>query len=354
MPDEVLGRDQPAGESPAATDSFQERMRQRLSAERTGEEPAGPPDGYDEVNPSGELESDEVGDGYEDAIDPARQPDDEINPELLQPTGDEIAPTEAILQDPDDPNAEGEPAELTPEHQTLIQRAEDAEAARASMERDYRVKTHKIAAAGRELEESTSIVRRQAEFILGIAEQGVTQFDNINWTELQSKPEEYQRMRKMFAGAIQQRDGLKQQLGGIAQHHEQVLEKAKAAEAEVSKDILKSTVSGWSNELYGKLRGYAVEELSYTATEFDDLTDWRRLRDINSQYQMSLVPKRVSRLSRTKGKQPAASQRERQPQRRSNASGRFQDARQAFHDNPGPKEKRDFFREKLRAERGRR
>jgi len=314
--------------------SFKERMRQRLSTERESGEPAGPPDGYEEVNPGDE--SDVVDEVVE--ADPARQAEGEDEPELIEPTGDVDDQTEAVSDNSED----------------LIQRAEKAEERAKSMERDYRVKTHKIAAATRDLEGHSKVVKQQAEFILSIAEQGVTQFDSVNWATLQTKPEEYQRMRQMFEGAVMQRDHLKKQLTGIAEQHKTMLEQAKGTEAEVSKDILRTTIDGWSNELYGSLREYAVEELSYTAAEFDDMTDWRRLRDIHSQYQISQAPKQVTRLRRKKGKQPVSRQLERQTARPRNSKGQFESARNDFRDNPGPGQARsNFFIEKLRAERGR-
>ena len=354
MPDVAIAEANPTGE-PTGEPSFKERMRLRLAAERASGEPAGPPDGY-EVNPSEQPESDiaKVGDGYEEALDPARQPEVDPEPELdpVEPTGE--VPAEGALTEPSiEPEVVAE-IQVSEEHAELVARADAAEERAKSMERDYRVKTHKIADATRALEDQTSVVKTQADFILNEANMGVSQFDNVDWNQLRTKPEEYQRMKQMFEQACMLRDRLVNQLGGIAEHHKQILEQAKGREAAVSKDILRSTVVDWSNELYGKLRGYAVEELSYTAEEFDDMTDWRRLRDIHAQYELAQAPKTVVRLQRKRGKTPVNAQRETPTGQVANPQGDLQTARKDLHENPGnPQARRSFFQQKLAAERRR-
>jgi len=357
MPDVAPAEANPTGEPTGeqAQPDFRERMRLRLAAERTSGEPVEPPAGYEEVNPSEQPESDiaKVGDGYEEALDPARQPEAEVEPELeVEPTVE--AEVEGALTEPSkDPEAVPE-IKVSDEHAELIARADAAEERAKSMERDYRIKTHKIADATRALEDHTTVVKTQADFILNEANMGVTQFDNVDWNQLRTKPEEYQRMKQMFEQACMLRDRLVNQLGGIAERHRQILEQAKGREAAVSKDILKSTVVDWSNELYGKLRGYAVEELSYTAEEFDDMTDWRRLRDIHAQYELSQAPKTVVRLQRKKGKTPVNAQRETPTGRVANPQGDLQTARKDLQDNPGhPQARRSFFMQKMAAERRR-
>ncbi|MDJ0905410.1 MAG: hypothetical protein QNI96_05280 [Woeseiaceae bacterium] len=337
--------------------SFRERMRERLAAERESGEPAGPPEGYEdapapEANPS-EQSDVPVGDGYEEALDPARHAEAEPTEELReQPTEDPAQPEEAVAESSDDAEADDAvPAEI----RELTERAERAEERAQNMERDYRIKTHKIAAATRDLEDSQSIVQKQAAFIMNIADQGVAQFDNVNWADLRTKPEQYRQVKQAYDAAMLQQDTLRRNFQGLAQNHQQQMEVAKSREAEVSKDILRTTIDGWSNDLYGELRTFAVNELSYTEAEFDNMTDWRRIRDIHAQYQLSKTTEEVVSLRRKKAKQPAQRQVERPVAQPRNAQGQFADARQAFFDNPGdPKARRGFFEEKLRAERGRR
>ena len=356
MPDVAPAEANPTGE-PTGEPSFKERMRLRLAAERTSGEPVEPPAGYEEVNPSEQPESDiaKVGDGYEEALDPARQPEAEVEPELdpeVEPTVE--AEVEGALTKPSSEPEAAPEITVSDEHAELIERADVAEERAKSMERDYRIKTHKIADATRALEDQTGVVKTQADFILNEANMGVSQFDNIDWNQLRTKPEEYQRMKQMFEQACTLRDRLVNQLGGIAEHHKQMREIAKSREADVSKDILRSTITDWSNEMYGKLRGYAVEELSYTAAEFDDMTDWRRLRDIHAQYELAQAPKTVIRLQRKKGKTPVNRQRELPTGKAANPRGDLQKARQDLEDNPGePRAKRNFFQQKMAAERRR-
>ncbi len=309
------------------------------------------PEQVTEANLSEQSDA-QVGDGYEEALDPARHTEAAPTEELDdQPTEDPAPIEEAVAETSDDTDAD---TALPAEMRELTERAEQAEERARNMERDYRIKTHKIAAATRDLEDSQSVVQKQAAFIMNIADQSVAQFDQVNWAELRTNPEQYRQVKQAYDQAVLQQDTLRRNFEGLAENHQRQMEIAKSREAEVSKDILRTTIEGWSNDLYGELRAFAVKELSYTVAEFDNMTDWRRVRDIHAQYQLSKSTKDVVTLRRKKAKQPAQRQVERPVAQKRNAQGQFQDARQAFFDNPGdPQARRGYFEEKLRAERGR-
>lgn len=352
MPENLAAEANPQREpsAPEPQTDFRSRMRQRLAAERNSPEPAGPPEGYEdgEANRS-ESTSDAVGEGYEEALDPARQADEEASPEPEELTGEEAESEDAVTETSED---DTETEVTMTEVEALREEARKAEEARRNMERDYRIKTHKIAAAIRDVEQQGTVVKQQAQFFANLAEQSLQQFNGVNWDALKSDPAKYQQTKAAFEAAIGQRDMLKRALGQIGEQHTQLLEQAKDREAEVSRDILKTTLPDWSNELYGKLRSFAMEELAYTAEEFDDMTDWRRIRDIHAQYQIANASKRVAKLPRKQGKQPVNRQRERQIQSQRDAKGRFQNSRQRLFDQPGDREaRRNFFQDKLRAER---
>ena len=303
-------------------------MTQRLAAERNGPEPATVPEGYEDGANRTEPESDKVGDGYEEALDPARQAEagdasELTDPEVEEPTDDEPETEEAVTETSEaDTETETEEPSAVAE---LRQRAEQAEERTKMMERDYRVKTHKIAAAVREVEQSGEVVQQHAQFYANLASQQLAAFENVNWEQLKTDPAKYQQTRAQFQQALNQRDAMHKALGQIGEQHKQLVEQSKDREAEVSRDILKTTVPGWSNELYGKLRAFALEELAYTAEEFDGMTDWRRIRDVHAQYQIAQAPKSVAKLPRKKGKQPVGGQRERQViKAQRDAKGRYQ------------------------------
>lgn len=310
--------------------TFAERMQERLAAEREPEEA------------NSEAESDEeevIEEEVEEASDDARNTDDVEDEEPEELTSDEDDTDEAITEETSDDAIAA-----------ATERAEKAEEARASMERDYRKKTHKIAESVRSLEDSATVVEQTSQFYANLAEQSVSQYANINWGLLKTRPQEHAEAEQAYKAALQHRDAMKRNVESISTKFKELKEEAKKRQSEVSQDILKTTVDDWSNDLYAKLRTYAVDELAYTEAEFDDMSDWRQIRDIHAQYQVAQAPKSVAKLKRLKGKPPAKKQRGKRKVRR-DAKGKFQDSRKQFWENPGDKQARhNFFQDRLRAE----
>lgn len=229
--------------------------------------------------------------------------------------------------------------------------AEKAEESRSSMEKDYRRKTHKIAEAHRASEDQHQQVVAQAQFFVGMAEQGVKQFDHINWQQLQQDPAQYQQARQAFITAQNYHKQVADALQSVENSVKDRRETAKKREADISREILKSTVPGWNNQMFQDLRAFAAEELDYSPQEVDDLTDWRRIRDIHSQWVISKAktalntpPRRKNQPERKSGNAPLPNVR--------NDKGQFQSARNALAANPGDRSaKHNYFLQKLRNDR---
>lgn len=342
--------------------SFRERMQQKLAAERG---PRGEPQ---EVNPGTRQQLSEQAEAQSET--PPAEPrqaetggeeehQEDLHEETQEPTP-ETDETEAAVTETSDEDAEPGEESDTPADENSIEywqsRAEEAETNRARMERDYRIKTHKQAAAVRDAEHQGEELSAMAVFYDNLAGQNLQHFEQIDWAALRTEPEKYGQTRAAYETAVRQSEQLRNQARQVMQRVQEIREQAKNRHAEVSKDILATTVPGWGKELNEQLRKFATTELYYTEDEYDDLTDWRtismlhELRDLREKVKgVTLKPK----FNRKKAKKPSAMpQREQKTGVRRNAQGKFQNAKQALWENPGDRQaRRSFFEEKLAAER---
>jgi hypothetical protein len=267
-----------------------------------------------------------------------------------EPTDDANETEDAIPEEGDD----GDQEDLDPEADDWRQRYEQAEEARRSMERDYRIKTHRIAQAAREIKAAGEPLLAVAQTFRQLSDQNVAQFQNIDWDALKKDPSRYSAMTRQFEAATLQQRQLHQLQQNTAAEYTQAIEKAQEQQAEVSREILRTTLGeNWSEAYFNKLAEYAQDEFGLTREEFDDIVDWRHILPIHKSFQADQAPKVVRKTVRTQGRAPAGAQRE-TPQVKRNVKGQFQNAKQVLWDNPGDRQaRRDFFQNKLRAERGR-
>jgi len=294
------------------------------------------------------------------------QPEPVVDEIKVEPIDDGY-PTEDPPTDPKEPGADleadvplaagdqpaGDDPGLNPEVTEWREKFEHAEEMRGNMERDYRQKTQKMAVTRRELKTNLEEVAAQGQFFLNLAEQGVKQFDQVNWQELQARPEEYNRARMGFQTALQGRDQMHKALQNVHATMAETREAGASQEAEVSRDILRSMDPKWGPEAYQTLRAHAVEHLDYSGEEMDQITDWRLIRllqrDLATHVSVETVVKVRSKPGN--GKAPAGVRNLAQPQRK-NAKGNYQNSRAEAHERPGHRPSfRAMMEDKLRAER---
>jgi hypothetical protein len=197
-------------------------------------------------------------------------------------------------------------------------------------------------------EEATS----QAQFYSNLAEQAVRQYDQVNWDVLRSKPEEFQRMRQGLEQAVRNRDRLMQASQQLRAKAAEERRKAEDAQAQVSLRVLKRVIPDWSDEVYSRIREFAVENLQFTPEEAAEVRDWRTIRSWHRLMQVEGASRRVKEKTRRSTPTKPGNKRAAQAQSR-NAQGQFQAARREAQAKPGD---RDAFRRmkaaQLAAERG--
>lgn len=222
----------------------------------------------------------------------------------------------------------------------------------AEIEQDAIEGARTIAEQSANLTTALEQAQRQQNFVAELAESAVRQFDGVNWDLLRSEPEKYQAMQTRFQQAVQNRDRLKAAAEQLEQRAAQERQAAQDRQAQVSISILKRTIRGWDNEVYGKVMDYAVEHLRFTPEEAADVRDWRTIMGWHRLMQADAAAKRVRSKEKRRDPAPPGSRRARQPQPR-NAQGQYQSAKREAQARPGD---RAAFREmkaaQLRAERG--
>ena len=334
------GNDQPQGESRPL--SFGERKAEQLHQERNPRIEGANFDGptSDNINQAALPEQDQQ---------PAHQPDEGTAEAPLDPAFEQDdGTTEQALEEGVETNVESEPED--PEFTGMRQRAEEAESRIQSMQTDYTQKTQKLGESRRELADSLAQSSQISEMYAERAGQNLARYDSVNWQQLQSTldPTVYSQRVAEYRQAVNLKDRAVAEHERIRQLADTQVEKQKNDQAEISRDILRTTIPNWGNELYANLRTYAVDTLQFTGDEFDNIVDHRHIRMVHDLWKVSNTSATVkgiqhnSQQSRPSGQNMPA----RQP------NGRFRKAQDLHQRNPGDRNAgRNMRLERLQNER---
>lgn len=334
MPEELQANRQPA-EPSQPPPSFRERKQQQLAGER--EQTRQPQPDSDDQPDREAVQRQAEEPALEDSIE--EQPESADEPEAILEEEDEPDVSESA----DD--ADDDEERYSPRERELMREAEEAEKNRKSMEVDYRHKTHKLSQHMRETEGDAEKVQKALEFCAQLAEQHVNQFQNVNWQELQTRPQEYQQAVQQFQAAQAHRQQMVQGMQQSIDYAAKLKERNLSAQAEHSKGVLEHSIPGWSGETYSKVREFATTEYGYDASEFDQIVDWRPVKALHDAMQAQNARKRGAELVKVKAKKRrnngAPSGRNAEVVSR-DAKGRYSRARDEAISNPG---NRNAFRE---------
>jgi hypothetical protein len=272
---------------------------------------------------------------------PVAEPGDEPLEELPEGTPPEGEP----LEEEADPNVPPELAAARAEIERLQKRERE-------LTGDYTRKTMKLAESGRQLEQDGVVVRNAAQTLAGMIEHPVQQFAQVNWAQLQVQaPEKYHALRQQYEQVVRARDNVMQLVEQMEAQQAEALERHRQQVAEVSRDILKTRVPGWSNQTYAALRDLAVADFGYTADEIDRTIDHRFIELLHAVHHSRSAKDKLLGVDR-KAPQNKPQGANRQVIR--NTQGQFQNARQRAMNSPGDKQAfRSMFAAKLAAERQR-
>ena len=268
--------------------------------------------------------------------------DPNMLPELDMPTGEPEETGADLLQPEDD-----RPPEDLVDWQAKYVEAEDL---RQSMESDYRKKTMKLADDRREVKKQLEVQTNLSAVYVQQAEEALRPWANVDWQALRNSldPAEYNQRVQQYRQVQQAAENQKANHAALVEYAEKTLDENRQAEAEVSREILQNTIPKWGNEVYGALRNHAIDQLGFTQTEFDDITDHKIMKLVYKDLLSSQAGSTVEQLTR-KQSQRAPSGANLPPR---SPDGKFRKAQQSFMESPGDRNAaREFFRERLRKER---
>ena len=318
--------------------SFKERALQRLQSEQEPE-PGQPQDlaeSAEDVEP--ELDESNLDEGYDAAAD-----DDE------ETESDEVLDDESEVEDDEseEETVEGLKAEKLRLEQKISQITEN----RKKIESDLTDSISENITFKHKLDDSVNAVQASAGVFLTLANQKVERFNNMDWSKVPAdKVNDY---RAAAQKAVNERDQLFQTIKQVMDNANGQRETAKKREAEISRDILKRRIPNWGDEVYSQIAKHAVEKHHFSAEEFGNLTDWRVVELLHKSMENEQAVEKVQKIER-KRKAKAPRNRHGRPAPR-NAKGRANQSRENAHANPGDRSAtRQFFMDKLAAERGER
>lgn len=322
--------DQPSRESNIP--SFRDRAMQRLGSDRDTVEPEEKVAGVAEASQPSAHETDG---GYPDED---LQSQDEQTTEGMLETEVEPENVESVFSEQDIPE--------------LRQRAEEAETMVTSMQSDYTRKTQKLGESRRELLNNLDQSQKIASVYAERAEQAVKRYENVNWQQLQSTldPQIYNQRVNEYRQVMASRDREVQAHQQIQKFASDQIEQQKQDQAEISRDVLKSTVPGWGNDLYGTLRDHASKALDFTSDEFDQITDHRVIKLIHNSWKVSQTGSKIEHIQHN-GSRARAPVGGSNKERSRSANGQYKSAQAHHLSNPGDRNAtREAFRQRLRAE----
>ena len=178
------------------------------------------------------------------------------------------------------------------------------------MHQDYTRKTQEVAEQRRALETQQQQLAQQAQAqqeylqeaanVVALDDQ-IKQFEQVDWTALsQQDPAKAQQLWMTFS---QLKDNRAAMLGQLQQKEQQKALEAQqnlAKQIEQSNAVLARDIKGWSPELAGKLRDFAVEKLGFSAQELGQVTDARIVKLLHRAYVGNqLVAKQMGAATQT-------------------------------------------------------
>lgn len=341
--------------NPVAGESFRERKFAALQAE--SDPVPGTPDAPGQ---RGNAESAEDGYPNDGPSDPYHPDEDTLSVSRDAASDDQDTDADgALFDDESEATPEDQPEgadEDTPDYNQLQQRYDNLEkkfrevtANRQQIETEMTATAERNVSLSHELEEHSNAAVVRAKLFMDLANNQVNQFENINWDAIE--PENMAAAKQQYQQAVVNRNAMTKAFEEAEKADKDARERIRQKEAEYSRSILPIKIPGWSNEIYGQMRDYAMDRYGWTAAEFNDKTDYRDLLPIHEAMQASQATEKVTKVQRErKARRPR--NRNARPQSR-NAEGQFQSARDRAFNEPGNKAAyREYKRQQLEREQG--
>lgn len=257
-----------------ATDSapsVEERLAAVLASPETSDKPETEADSQPEAEQAVEGDEAVVEDEVEaDAAEPEEAEDGQTEDEEGE------ADTEEAADDADDDGDEPQLVEVDGEQLTL----EEVKLGYLR-QADYTRKTQAVAEQRKAVDEERQYYGSALNSILTAVGADVARFENVDWERAAAEnPEQYRQGKAAYEQTLNLFNGIRQQTEEFVQRTKKAQEEAIKAQAKESISILKSTIPGWSNDLYAQIGEYAQENLGFKPEEFNNIADHRAISSI--------------------------------------------------------------------------
>jgi hypothetical protein len=310
-------------ESGAQPQSFQDRKRAELAAERPSMEETAPQPDLAPIdgNPEPMLESAEAGQPESDQL---------SEQEAQEPLSDA---QEALYDENPSGDLDGDPEHDTHDWQKRFEdtqrKLSEVTENRRAMEQELTDMTSSALGMRHQLEDSLTEAKRYAEVYKQGFNGQIAQLEQA-FSQGMIEPDNLPAARQQYQQLINSRNQVEQQVQMLAEQEKQASEQTKQRQAELARLRLQRTIPNWSREKYEELGSYA-QSRGYTAEEFGQSLDYRFLELLNDSMQLRNASKTVEGVRRER-KTSAPRQNARQQPR--SADGKFRKAESEFWNNP--------------------
>lgn len=143
---------------------------------------------------------------------------------------------------------------------------------------DYTRKTQAVAEQRKAADEERTFVASALNSVLTAVGADIQRWQGVDWERVAAEnPEQYRQAKQAYEHSQTLFNGIRQQTDEIIAREEQAKKEALVAHAQQSVSILKTTLPGWSNELYAQIGEFARNELGFDADEFNNFSDHRAI-----------------------------------------------------------------------------
>lgn len=146
---------------------------------------------------------------------------------------------------------------------------------------DYTRKTQAVAEQRKAAEEERQYYASTLNTILSTVGADLERFNGVDWERAAvENPEQYTQAKAAYEHSLGLMNGVKAQTEDFVHRAQQAQQAALKAQAKESVARLKTTIPGWSNDLYAQVGEFAQKELGFNPEEFNNIADHRAIISI--------------------------------------------------------------------------
>ena len=171
---------------------------------------------------------------------------------------------------------------------------------------DYTRKTQAAAEQRKVAEEERQYYASTLNSLLATVGADIQRFDGVDWERAAvENPTQYKQAKAAYEQSTALFENIKHQTQDFVARAQEVQKQALKAQAKESISLLKTTIPGWSNDLYAQIGEFAQKELGFKPEEFNNIADhraivsiyeamqYRRGRKVATEKKLKVAPKRT-------------------------------------------------------------